>query len=218
MRSPTIAGMRVTKNDHACVTIQTDQSAVVIDPGGIGEAPDLSGVDGVLVTHVHFDHFVPETLIEALTQNGTLQIWAPPAVADQLGDSDRVHAVTDGDEFTIGDLQVAVRGEKHARMHPDAEPDQNVGYLIDSRVFHPGDQLTVVGDLDLLLAPVNAPWLRAVDLIEYVREVRPKRIIAIHEGLLNDVGLSVADNILRIIGDDIDVTAERVTPGTTIDV
>ncbi|QHC00603.1 MBL fold metallo-hydrolase [Epidermidibacterium keratini] len=200
------------------MTIETDQTTVVIDPGGIGQPPDLSDVDGVLVTHVHFDHFVPETLTKALAENDKLQIWAPPAVAEQLDGNDRVHAVKDGDEFTVGDLQVAVRGEKHARMHPDAEPDQNVGYLIDGRVFHPGDQLTVVNDLELLLAPVNAPWLRAVDLIEYVREARPKRVVAIHEGLLNDVGLSVADNILRIISEDVDAPAERVTPGTTIEV
>ncbi|WP_205623083.1 MBL fold metallo-hydrolase [Sciscionella marina] len=52
--------MRITKFGHACVRVEKNGQAIVIDPGVMTTEPDvLAGVEAVLVTHEHFDHFDP---------------------------------------------------------------------------------------------------------------------------------------------------------------
>lgn len=46
-----------------------------------------------------------------------------------------------------------------------------------------------------LVTPVDAPWLRATDLIRYVRRVRPDLVVGVPDGLLNDAGLAVARSV-----------------------
>jgi hypothetical protein len=79
------------------------------------------------------------------------------------------------------------------------DPINNVGYLVGGRVFHPGDALTVPEDsVDTLLLPSNAPWLKSIEVVEYAQKVGARRGFSIHDGLLNDVGLMVVDNILGV--------------------
>lgn len=72
-------------------------------------------------------------------------------------------------------------GDKHHFSHPDVPPADNVGFLIDGEVFHPGDALTVV-DAPTLLLPGQAPWLTVPDMIGYLRRMTPRRAYAIHDG------------------------------------
>lgn len=51
------------------------------------------------------------------------------------------------------------------------------------------------GPFRLLATPIDAPWLRATDLIRYVRALRPVQVLGVHDGLLNADGLSVAQSV-----------------------
>jgi hypothetical protein len=63
-------------------------------------------------------------------------------------------------------------------------------------VFVTGDEHCLPpGPLRLLVTPIDAPWLRATDLIRYIRAVRPERVIGVHDGLLNPDGLAVARSV-----------------------
>ncbi len=61
-----------------------------------------------------------------------------------------------GDSFSVAVFEVSVAGDKHNFSYPDANPVDNVGFLIDGEVFHPGDALTGV-DAPTLLLPGQAP-------------------------------------------------------------
>ena len=51
--------------------------------------------------------------------------------------------------------------------------------------------------------PVCAPWLRAADAIDFAREVRAPRNLAIHDRVYSDFGLGVGDGPLaRLLRDD----------------
>src|SRR5215469_5952080 len=51
--------MRMTKLGHACVRLEKDGTALVIDPGTWSDADAaLSGASAVLITHEHADHRV----------------------------------------------------------------------------------------------------------------------------------------------------------------
>lgn len=186
--------MRLTKFGHACVRLEKDGRAIVIDPGAMAPDPDaLTGADAVLITHEHFDHFDPERLRDVESP-----IYTCAGVARHLDDvSERVHVVREGDTFSVAGFDVSVAGEKHHFSHPDAPPIDNVGFLIDGEVFHPGDALTVV-DAPTLLVPGQAPWLTVPDMVGYLRRMSPHRAYAIHDGLLNDWGLKVLDDVLAM--------------------
>lgn len=63
-------------------------------------------------------------------------------------------------------------------------------------MFVTGDEHPVPpGPFTTLVTPIDAPWLRATDLIRYVRALKPYRVLGIHDGLLNQQGLDVAHHI-----------------------
>ncbi|GAA2163065.1 MBL fold metallo-hydrolase [Actinomadura napierensis] len=212
--------MRLTKLGHACVRLAQDDRTLVIDPGGLtGDADPYAGAQAVLVTHEHFDHFDADGLRRAMAADPALEVWTSRVVAENLADlGGRVHQVGHEDALTIAGFDVHVYGEDHEIMHPDLPPIPNVGFLVDGEVFHPGDALTVPGvPVPTLCLPGNAPWMRAVDLYEYTRAVRPERAFAIHDGLLNEVGLSVMERVLTGAGEELGKEFRRVEPGTTVD-
>lgn len=211
--------MRLTKLGHACVRLQKDDRTLVIDPGGLTPEGDaLAGADAVLITHEHFDHFEADRLRRALAENPDLTVYTCRAVATGLDDlGDRVRAVGDGDALTIAGFDVAVAGQKHEIVHPDVPAVENIGFLIDREVFHPGDAFTVVR-APTLLVPGQAPWMKNPEMIDYLRAVRPRRAYAIHDGLLNDFGLGLMKSQLEGEGERQGADFRRLPPGESVDV
>ncbi|MET7906622.1 MBL fold metallo-hydrolase [Streptomyces sp. NPDC005355] len=205
--------MRITKFGHACVRLEKNGRAVVIDPGVMTREPDaLVGAEAVLITHEHFDHFDPERL-----RGFRSAIYTCAGVARRLGVfGDRVNVVRDGDSFSIAGFEVSVAGDKHHFSHPDAPPVDNIGFLIDEEVFHPGDALTVV-DVPTLLVPGQAPWLTVPDMISYLRRMTPRRAYAIHDGLINEWGLKVLDDVLAMEAKRAGADIRRLRPRESVE-
>ena len=212
--------MKLTKLAHACVRLDKDGGALVIDPGAFGGAEALDGASAVLVTHEHFDHVEPDTLRAAMTANPGLRLWAAAPVAEQFADfGDRTRAVAHGDDFTAAGFTVHVYGDKHAVIHPDVPAVTNVGFMIDGAIFHPGDSYTVPEDpASTLLVPISGPWFSTREMIDYVRAVAPQRTFAIHDALLSPIGLSVAEMFAGLAAGPNNASYTRVEPGTTVDI
>ncbi|GIF09475.1 MBL fold metallo-hydrolase [Actinoplanes siamensis] len=190
--------MELIKHGHACVTLEQDGRRLVIDPGGLTPEDAFAGADAALITHEHFDHFSGERLAAALDANPALEVWTHASVAGAFdGDPARVHVVGEGDAFIANGFDIRVYGKWHAELHPDIPRVPNVGFLVDGTVFHPGDALTVpCVPVRTLLLPVHGPWSRVADLIDWVREVKPQQTIGVHDGALNQVGLTMLGNFL----------------------
>lgn len=211
--------IRLTKKSHACVRLDKDGRTLVLDPGGFSEEDAALGADAILVTHEHPDHFDAFRLRAAMENNPAARIWTLRSVAERISSAfpGRVHVVGHGDTFTAAGFDVQVHGELHAVIHPDLPRVTNVGYLIDGgRVFHPGDALTVPDHpVETLLAPVQAPWNKISEVIDYVREVRPRRVYDIHDALLTDLARPVYDRQLGALGG---ADHARLAPGAGADV
>ncbi|MGC0415730.1 MBL fold metallo-hydrolase [Embleya sp. AB8] len=213
--------MQFTKLGHACVRLTTDRATIVIDPGAFSEPDALVGADAVLITHEHFDHVVPDALEAAARANPDLEIWTNPSTAanfTHLGG--RVRGVTQGDTFEIGGAQgvsVHVYGEKHAMIHPDIAVIDNVGFLVDGRVFHPGDALTVPEEsVPTLLVPAGGPWLKLGEAANYIREVAPAQAVLIHDAIFNETGLALAEHLLTQLAGTDARPIRRLAPGDSL--
>ncbi|MGW2869773.1 MBL fold metallo-hydrolase [Kitasatospora sp. NPDC001225] len=194
--------MRITKFGHACVRVEHGGSTVVVDPGSFTDPAALAGADAVLITHEHMDHFEESRLRAALEADPALRVWTNRAVADQLdGVAQRVGVVGEGDAFEVGGLGVSVHGEWHAEIHRDLPPVRNIGFLFDGRLFHPGDAFTVPPHaVETLLLPIAAPWSKASEVVDYVREASPRRAVPVHEAVLSPIGLAVQTRLVGPVG------------------
>lgn len=188
--------MRITKFGHACVRLEHDGKALVIDPGMFTESEALDGADAVLITHEHADHYSIDLL-----RGSDAPVYTIAAVAAKIREDgpdvfERTTIVAPGDAFDPG-LPVTVVNEKHAVIHPDMPYFDNSGYLItagDQRLFHPGDALDGPGqDVDVLFVPVSAPWARSAELIDFARRVKAPTNIAIHDRVYSEAGSAIFD-------------------------
>ena len=211
--------MRITKFGHACVRVESGESVVVLDPGGWSERDAVDGATAVLITHEHPDHLDVDHL-----RATDAPIWTIGAVARQITErapdvAERVTVVSPGDEVDLG-LPMQVVGEKHAVIHPDLQRFDNSGYLLEvdgKRVFHPGDALTErPAGVDLLLLPVHAPWSKVSEVIDYGRAVAAPRSVGIHDGLLNERGLGLAQSQLSSMLGEREQEFLRVGPGEDV--
>ncbi|HEX5568849.1 MAG TPA: MBL fold metallo-hydrolase [Streptomyces sp.] len=214
--------MELMKKGHACVALHRDGRTLVIDPGGFSEPDAAVGADAILVTHEHPDHFDEGRLRAALEADPATRIWTLRSVADRLTAAfpGRVHTVGDGDTFTAAGFEVEVHGQLHAVIHPDIPRITNVGYVVDGTVFHPGDALTVPDrPVDTLLVPVHAPWNKVSEIIDYLREVRPRVAYDIHDGLLSELAPPLYGRVLGPAGPGIGGAEHvRLEPGQSVTV
>ncbi len=212
--------MKLTKFGHACVRLEGPGGVLVIDPGGRTEDASVAGADAILVTHEHFDHFAEGRLRAATAANRDLRVFTVAAVAGLLAGLGRqVHVVGHGDSFTAAGFEVQAHGTWHARVHPDVPAVANTGFLVDGAVFHPGDALTVPDEpVDTLLVPVHAAWFRLSEIIDWVRQVAPRRAVGVHDGDLNAGGLAKVGGFLGPYGPRIGARYVRVEPFEDLDV
>ncbi|AVT34091.1 MULTISPECIES: MBL fold metallo-hydrolase [unclassified Plantactinospora] len=197
--------MRLTKYTHACVRLEHDGAVLVIDPGSWSEPAALRGADAVLVTHEHTDH------IDVLRLAGLgVPVYAPAGA--NIPDLD-VHPVAPGQEFTAAGLRVRAFGGRHATIYGGKPDCPNLGYLVEGRVYHPGDSVhRPEVPVETLLVPVQGSWLKTAEAIDFVRDVAPERAYGIHDAQVNERGLqSVHGWLAEEAGD----CYRWLTPGQT---
>jgi len=211
--------MRITKFAHSCVRLEHDGTVVVIDPGVFTEPEALAGADAVLITHEHPDHYHPELLAGSDAAIHTIDAVAARIREDAPELVERVTVVAPGDRFDVG-LPVRAVGELHAVIHPELPRFHNSGYVVGlggTSVYHPGDALTGPGeDVDVLLLPVSAPWLKASEAIDFARDVAAPHNLAIHDRVYSEAGLGIVDGHLNRFLEPAGLAYARIADGSEL--
>ncbi|BAS09730.1 hypothetical protein AHiyo4_31520 [Arthrobacter sp. Hiyo4] len=96
----------------------------------------------------------------------------------------------------------------------------NIGYLVDGNVYHPGDSFIIPDGLSVqtLLVPIHAPWSKVSEVVDFVIAVRAPRAFQIHDGLLNETGLKVAESHVARLGRKYGTEYTRLAPRESVEV
>jgi L-ascorbate metabolism protein UlaG (beta-lactamase superfamily) len=202
--------VNLTKLPHACFRLEKDGSVLVVDPGVLSDAASaLAGASAVLITHEHPDHVDADAVRAA-----GVPVWAHPSVLDGLSDVDGTPLVP-GDTATVAGFEVRVFGDRHAHIHEDVPDLANNAYLIDDRVYYPGDSFSVPGvPVEVLLVPIGGPWMKIAEAIDFVRAVAPTRAHPTHDAVLSAPGQSFSDNWVAQRGN---TDYSRLEPGQPVE-
>ncbi|ALJ20103.1 MBL fold metallo-hydrolase [Microbacterium sp. No. 7] len=191
--------MRVTKHEHACLRLEQGGSTLVIDPGDF--TPPLHGVQalaGIVLTHQHPDHWTPEHLDRLRRDAPEAPIFGPAGLAAAAAGHD-VTVVHAGDTAQAGPFALRFFGGRHNVIHESIPVIDNVGVLVDDVFYYPGDSYAVPEgvDVQLLAAPIGAPWLKIGEAMDFVLATRPRRAFGTHDMGLSSIGLGMHRDRLR---------------------
>ncbi|MGH3438323.1 MAG: MBL fold metallo-hydrolase [Sciscionella sp.] len=180
--------MQIVHYGHSCVLLDTGSARLLIDPGCFSSGFEaLNDLDVVLITHQHADHVDTGKLVALLAGNPRATLVTDSGTRAAIAELDTdSRTVQPGDVLEFGSSVVHVVGGQHAIIHPDIPVVRNCGYLIDHGAFyHPGDSLFIPEQrVDVLGLPTGAPWLKSSEAVDFLRAVKPRVAVPIHQAVL----------------------------------
>ena len=210
--------MELTKYEHACFTVEKDGNVIVIDPGSFTSdfvVPEQ--VVAIIITHEHGDHLDTDHISSIIKANPNAVIIGPQAVTAKLSTYE-TRTVHGGDSFSLEGFDLDFYGDKHAIIHPQIPIVQNIGVLIDDRIYYPGDSWTIPEkSVDILALPIAAPWLKVSDAIEFVKAVGARLTFPTHDAILSEQGKIVTDTTLQRFTEESGTEYRRID-GETIEI
>lgn len=187
--------MKVTKQEHSCLIVESAGKKLVVDPGSFTTLlVGIADVVGIVITHEHADHWTPEQLGQVLKLNPDARIVGPEGVATAASEFD-VDVVNAGDTVEIEPFTLRFFGGKHAVIHSSIPIVDNVGVLINDELYYAGDSFTIPDGVEVgtLAAPAGAPWLKIAEVMDYVAELKPRRSFPTHEMVLSAAGKQLSN-------------------------
>ncbi|GGO59546.1 MBL fold metallo-hydrolase [Microbacterium nanhaiense] len=211
--------MQIIKHEHARLTVRNSGESLIIDPGSFSESlGDLGNVVGVVITHEHPDHWTPDHLKRIAREFPRALFFSTTAVAEAAPVD--VTVVRPGDSVSVGSFSLSFFGGTHNEIHSSIPPVDNVGVLVNGSLYYPGDSYAVPDgiDVEVLAAPVGAPWLKIGEAMDYVLEVAPRHAFPIHEATLSPAGLAMHTARLDWATQRSGGTFHPLEPGESLDI
>jgi L-ascorbate metabolism protein UlaG (beta-lactamase superfamily) len=211
--------MKITKFDHALLSIEIDSKIVVIDPGNYSShIPDFKNVVAICLTHIHEDHSYLPHIQKILLENPDAQIFGPAEVAQKLGQLP-VQVVYHGDHFEVSGFELDFSGDLHEEIHRSIPLIQNTGVMVNRTLYYPGDSYTIPEDkVKVLACPTSAPWIRISDVMDFITAVKPETLFPTHNALLSDNGHELYNHRISEVTKENAGTFVFLTPSQSLEI
>ena len=182
----------ITPINHATMVVEWDGKTIYVDPVGMADwYKAFPKPDGVLLTHVHGDHY-KEAVLKAVVGPKT-KIIAPPGLAGVLSGAlkSAAIAVASGtDTKKLGFKLEAVASYNttppRKRFHPKGQGNGYVLNLGGKRIYISGDtegtpEMLALKDIDVAFLCMNLPYTMDVAAAaKAVKAFKPKVVYPYH--------------------------------------
>jgi L-ascorbate metabolism protein UlaG (beta-lactamase superfamily) len=185
--------MKISKHIHSCILVEENNERILIDPGpfsfieGLVKPEEFTGINAILITHKHGDHYDVNAIKEILENNSGAKVFANKVMVEELEKSEISAEVFESGEKKIGNFSVSALPAEHQPLPSPVPP--NTAFLINSVFLHPGDSFDKkIFDTKarILALPVAAPWLNIMESLKFVSNYKPSEVIPIHDGHIKD--------------------------------
>lgn len=196
--------MKLTKFQHACLTIEKEGSTLVVDPGAYSHDFIIpKHVSGIIITHDHPDHLDPELVKKIIITHPKAVIISHESVTAAFSSSPTI-TIEPGKAYTFESFTIEFFGGDHAPIAEGIDVPPNHGVLIDTSLYYPGDSFTIPIDplsnqpykVGTLALPVSAPWLTFAQVRDFLGAVKPSLVFPTHDGILSEDGKALAERMV----------------------
>jgi L-ascorbate metabolism protein UlaG (beta-lactamase superfamily) len=202
--------MKITKLGHCCLVLDIDGVKIVTDPGSFTTAQnELDGVNVILITHEHGDHFHVESVKAMLEQNPGATVVTNAAVGGLL-EKEKIMStrVGDGEQTEVNGVVIEGFGKDHAPIYDTMGLVENTAYLVAGKFYFPGDNFHVCEKpVDVLALPVAGPWMKISDAIDFAKAVKPRVAFGVHDAMIMPFFRGFVGNVLKMFVPDTEYVA-----------
>ena len=180
--------MKITKLGHCCLLIEENSLRILTDPGAYSKGfEQCTNIDIILITHEHPDHFHIDSLKKVLLNSPDAKIITNASVGKLLDKENISYTLLNQGMKYIEDIEIEAFGEWHAIIYNAFPVVENTGYFIANKLFYPGDAFTnPMKHVKILAVPVNGPWVKISDAIDYALKIKPDVCFPVHDGNMID--------------------------------
>lgn len=216
-RAPYSGPMIVTKHEHACLVLQKEGAALVIDPGIFTSPFEVENLVAIVITHEHADHVTAEHLDRLLASAPGIPLYGPAGVTAALPGYPW-RTVRAAETATVAPFALRFTGGTHAIIHSSIPVIDNLGVVVNDQLYYPGDSFTVLdGPIDTLAVPASAPWLKIGEVMDFVAASQARRAFPVHEMVNSVAGRSQANERIQSVQADKGGSFQVLAPGESLD-
>ena len=180
--------MKITKIGHCALVLEHEGIKLLTDPGmfTIEAQQKVTGLDAIVITHEHQDHYHIESIKVLLKTNPNVQIFTNSAVGKLLSAEGITSTlVGDGQSADIKGIKIEGFGREHAVIYGDMSRVENTGYMIADKFYFPGDNFHAPGRaVDVLALPVAGPWMKMSEAIDFAKAINARTAFGVHDGMI----------------------------------
>ena len=194
--------MKITKLGHCCLVLEEGGVKLMTDPGSftIEAQEKITGLDAIVITHEHQDHFHIDSVKKLLQTNPNATVVTNAAVGTLLeAISIRHIQVGDGESAEVKGIKIEGFGKNHAPIYQTMGLVENTGYMIADRFYFPGDNFHAPGKaVDVLALPVAGPWMKMSDAIDFAKGVKARTAFGVHDAMIQPFFRGFVGNALKM--------------------
>jgi len=182
--------MKISKYLHSCLVFELDGYKLLFDPGnftfaeGLVNPKALANVQGMVITHIHPDHFYLENIKKILEIND-IPIYTTEEVGKVLKKEHIKHTVWQQGTHYLGPFKLQAIEVVHEPLLDNPTP-QMLGFIINDKILHPVDSmedaLLKYKDIELLIMVTMAPFANELRIAGFADKLQPKQILPVHDG------------------------------------
>ena len=177
--------MIIHKYPQSTLLIEHKGKRILFDPGCYCKKEDDFGkVDILLITHTHGDHLDVDLIRKVQNDNPNVITLSNKQVVDVLLEQDLKCDLLLVDEVKdVGGILIKGIKQLHGEAGKGYDKFENLGFLIDEKIYNPGDSVLMdnAPRADVLFVAFNGlVTMDLNDAVKFVYQVQPKLVIPYH--------------------------------------